>query len=109
MPTLHFLHVAIWASLIEMGGSLIIVAYCLAALLMLLRSRAVGIVSARLLIAQGVLTGLNFKLAGTLLKTLLLVSWRQILIFTAIFALRTLLKRLFIWEQTHLRQHAALS
>jgi len=109
MPTLHFLHVAIWASLIEMGGSLIIVAYCLAALLMLLRSRAVGIVSARLLIAQGVLTGLNFKLAGTLLKTLLLVSGRQILIFTAIFALRTLLKRLFIWEQTHLRQHATLS
>jgi len=109
MPTLHFLHVAIWASLIEMGGSLIIVAYCLAALLMLLRSRAVGIVSARLLIAQGVLTGLNFTLAGTLLKTLLLVSWRQILIFTAIFALRTLLKRLFIWEQTHLRQHATLS
>ncbi len=92
-----------------MGGSVIIVAYCLAALLTLLRLRAVGIVSARLLVAQGVLTGLSFELAGTLLKTLLLVSWRQILIFTAIFALRTLLKRLFVWEQTHLRHHATIS
>ncbi len=109
MPTLRLLHVDIWASLIEMGGSVVIVAYCLAALLTLLRSRAVGIVSARLLIAQGVLTGLSFKLAGTLLKTLLLVSWRQILIFTAIFALRILLKRLFVWEQTHLRHHATIS
>lgn len=108
MPALHLLHIDIWASIIEMGGSAIIVAYCLAALLTLLRSRAVGIVSARLLIAQGVLTGLNFKLAGTLLKMLLLISWRQILIFAAIFALRTLLKRLFIWEQTHLRQHATV-
>ncbi|MDQ2786347.1 MAG: DUF1622 domain-containing protein [Chloroflexota bacterium] len=109
MPTLHLLHFDIWASIIEMGGSVIIVAYCLAALLTLLRLRAVGIVSARLLVAQGVLTGLSFELAGTLLKTLLLVSWRQILIFTAIFALRTLLKRLFVWEQTHLRHHATIS
>lgn len=89
-----------------MGGALIIVAYCAAALLTLLRARTAGIVRARLLVAQGVLTGLGFKLAGTLLKTLLLVSWRQILVFAAIFALRTLLKRLFVWEQTRLRQHA---
>jgi uncharacterized membrane protein len=108
MLSLHLLRIDIWAGLIEMGGSLIIVAYVLAALLTLLRSRTVGITHARLLIAQGVLTGLSFKLASTLLKTILLVTWHQILIFAAIFALRTLLKRLFVWEQTHLRHYTTI-
>lgn len=106
MPSLYPLRIDIWAGIIELGGSLIIVAYVLAALLTLLRARTAGIVHARLLVAQGVLTGLSFKVAGTLLKTLLLVTWHQILVFAAIFALRTLLKRLFVWEQTHLRQRA---
>ncbi len=108
MPSLRLLRIDIWAGSIEMGGSLIIVAYVLAAVWTLLRSRTTGITHARLLVAQGVLTGLSFKLAGTLLKTLLLVSWQQILVFAAIFALRTVLKRLFVWEQTHLQQRATI-
>ncbi len=101
MPSLPLLRFDIWVVVIELIGSLIIVGYCVAALITLLRPR--GMTSARLLIAQGVLTGLSFKLAGTLLKTMLLVSWNQILLFVAIFALRTALKRLFLWEQGRLR------
>lgn len=58
--------------------------------------------AARLLIAEGVLTALNFKVAATLLKTLELHTWPQIGMFAAIFALRTLLKRFFIWERDRL-------
>ncbi len=108
MPSLHPFRIDIWAAIIEMGGALVIVAYVFAALLTLFRTRTAGIVQARLLVAQGVLTGLSFKVAGTLLKTLLLVTWHQILVFAAIFALRTLLKRLFVWEQTHLRQQTTI-
>jgi uncharacterized membrane protein len=108
MLSLRLLRIDIWAGLIEMGGSLIIAAYALAALLTLLRTRTTGIARARLLIAQGVLTGLSFKLAGTLLKTILLVTWHQILVFATIFVLRTVLKRLFVWKQTHLRQYTTI-
>jgi hypothetical protein len=104
IPSLHPLHLDLWAGMIQIGGSLIIIVYACAALLILLRRRASGIVAARLLIAHGVLTGLGFTLAGTLLKMILLVMWHGILIFAVIFDFRTLLKRLFVWEQTHFQQ-----
>lgn len=85
---------------IEFIGALIIVAYVIAALITLVRSGS--IVQARLVAADGVITGLSFKLAGTLLKTLLIHTWSQILIFVIIFALRTILKRLFMWEKARL-------
>ncbi|HEY4036334.1 MAG TPA: DUF1622 domain-containing protein [Ktedonobacteraceae bacterium] len=50
----------------------------------------------------GVVTGLSFKLAGTLLKTIQLHTWQQILMFVAIFTLRTVLKRVFTWERERL-------
>jgi len=59
---------------------------------------------ARLQGATGAVTGLSFKLAGTLLKTIQLHTWQQIFMFIAIFTLRTLLKRVFIWEQERLQQ-----
>ena len=96
-----------WVVIIEMVGSLIIVGYCAAALATLIRSRGRGIRAARLLIADGVISGLGYKLAGTLLKTVLLVSWHQILMFAAIFALRTVLKRLFAWERERLKEDAS--
>lgn len=107
MQPLGLFRFDVWVVAIEMVGSLIIVGYCAAALATLIRSRGRGIRSARLLIADGVITGLGFKLAGTLLKTILLVSWHQILMFTAIFALRTVLKRLFAWEQRRLKEDAS--
>lgn len=107
MPSLRLFRFDIWVLAIEMTGSLIIVGYCAAALVALIRSRDRGIMRARLLVAQGVITGLSFKLAGALLKTILLVSWRQILMFAVIFGLRTVLKRLFVWEQRRLTARSA--
>ena len=99
-----FFNFTIWASIIEFIGALLIVAYMFVALLVLLRTR--DVVSARLLVADGVITGLSFKLAGTLLKTIELRTWQQMLMFIAIFALRTLLKRLFTWERVRLQQRS---
>ncbi len=101
---LGWLHLDLWIAAIEAVGALIIAAYCGAAIVT--RARGRGVMAARLLIGQGALTGLGYKLAATLLKTILLLSWQQIAMFAAIFALRTLLKRLFVWEQGRLGTRA---
>ncbi|MFC4455781.1 DUF1622 domain-containing protein [Deinococcus sonorensis] len=94
--------------LIEAVGSLYVVGYAVAALLTLLRGQAgTRITAARLLVAEGALAGLNFKVAATLLRTIELHSWPEIGMFVAVFALRTLLKRVFSWEQRRLRADAA--
>ena len=92
----------LWATTIEFIGALLIVAYILAALVTLIRTHEVT--RARLIVADGVITGLSFKLAGTLLKTIQLQTWQQILMFVAIFALRYILKRLFVWERERLQR-----
>lgn len=92
------------AVLIEFGGSLVVVANCLRAMLILALDHAGhGIVRARLLVADGVIAALGFKTAATLLKILELQNWTAILSFAAIFALRTLVKRVLSWEVHHLR------
>jgi len=90
------------ASLIEFIGAMLIVGYMLAALIMLIHTR--NVVAARLLVADGAIAGLSFKLAGTLVKTIVLHTWQQILMFVIIFALRIILKRLFTWERTRLQK-----
>ena len=90
-----------WATVIEFIGALLIVGYILIALVTLVRTRDVG--QARYLVATGIIAGLSFKLAGTLLKLLQLHTWQQIMMFAAIFVLRTVLKRFFVWEQTRLK------
>lgn len=90
----------LWASIIEFIGALLIVGYIVAALLALLRRRSIR--QARLLVTDGVLYALSFKVAGTLLKTIELQSWQQILMFVAILALRTALKYVFQWERAEL-------
>jgi uncharacterized membrane protein len=97
MFTSDLLDLAFWAALIEFVGALLIISYLLLALWPLLRTREVQ--STCLQAATGVVTGLSFKLAATLLKTIQLQTWQQILVFTAIFALRTVLKRVLTWEQ----------
>jgi len=82
-------------------GSLIIAGYVLAAIWLL--GRGHGFIRARLAVAQGALYGLAFKVAATLLKTIVLHSLNAIAIFAVIFALRTLIKRVFAWEQGRLR------
>jgi len=91
----------LWAALIEFVGGLLIVGYILVALYTVLRSG--NIMRARLIVADGAITGLSFKVAGTLLKTITIHTWQQILMFLAIFALRTVLKRFFTWERGRLQ------
>ncbi len=90
------------ATIIEFIGALLICAYMLTARVVLVRTST--IITARLLVADGAIIGLSFKLAGTLVKTIELHTWQQILMFVAIFALRIILKRLFTWERTHLQK-----
>ncbi len=91
-----------WAAAIELVGGLIITGYVVASLWVVARRRAP--VRARLLVAEGVIAGLSFKLAGTLLKTILIQSWEQLAMFVAIFALRFVLKRFFVWDVARARQ-----
>ncbi len=98
------LNFSLWATIIEFLRALLIVFYPLRACLALLVQR--NITLAWFLVAEGAISGLSFKLAGTLLRTLALQTWQQILMFVTIFALRTVLKRVFAGEQTHLHQQA---
>jgi uncharacterized membrane protein len=59
---------------------------------------------ARLLVADGAIMGLSFKVAATLLKTIGLRSWNQIAMFAAILALRTVIKAEFGWQTKVHRQ-----
>ncbi|GCE30239.1 hypothetical protein KDA_57230 [Dictyobacter alpinus] len=94
--------VSIWASIIDFLGALLIVAYMLFALVGLLRTKDIS--RARIVVTDGIIAGLNFKLAGTLLRTIGLQSWHQILMFLAILMIRTILKKFFSWEQARLQQ-----
>jgi hypothetical protein len=84
------------AAVIDFGGSLLLVGYLVAAVRTAWRA---GPVAARHAVADGAVTALGFKAAGTLLKTIELRTWEQILAFVAVLALRTILKRVFAAEQ----------
>lgn len=64
---------------------------------------------ARMIIADGVLAALSFSVAGTLLKTIGLESWEQIRMFAFVLLLRTLLKRVFQWEQRTLGRRVGVA
>ncbi|WP_126577895.1 DUF1622 domain-containing protein [Tengunoibacter tsumagoiensis] len=89
-----------WAEIIEFVGALVIIGYIVAALIALIRR--LDIHQARLLVIDGVINSLSFKVAGSLLKTIELRTWQQILMFVAIAALRIILKRVFVWERAEL-------
>lgn len=88
------------ATVIEFGGALIVALAVVRALWALLSGA--GVDRARLLVIGGVIGALGFKTAATLLKALELQSWRAIGAFAAIFTLRTVIKRLFVWERARL-------
>ena len=85
------------ACLIEFAGALGIAGWCAAAAVSLPLHRSPG--RAQALVIEGSLWGLGLKTAASLLKTLVVHDWNGILAFAAILALRTVLKRLFTWEQ----------
>ena len=93
------------ALVIEFGGSLLVVSGCVRGLMALGRSRGsqAGIIRARLLVADSVIGAMGFKTAATLLKTIELQTWDAIFVFTATLALRTLVKRVLVWEDGRLR------
>ena len=101
MPISDILHFDFGILLIELVGSLLLMRYVIAAVILLIRGGKIE--SVQYLIADGAIIALNFKLAGTLLKTIELKSWQQISIFSIIFLLRTLLKRLFTWESAQIQ------
>jgi hypothetical protein len=75
-----------------------VIAVHLAAALVIL-GRTGSIPRARLAAADGILAGLGFITAASLLRTIDLHTWNQIALFTVILTLRVLLKRLFAWER----------
>ncbi len=79
-----------------MTSALVVFGYCAAAFLTVVRhgdrSRAHS------LVAQGAVLGLSIKVVAALLKTLELQTWNQIGLFLVIFALKTLLKKIFVAE-----------
>lgn len=102
MPISDILNFDLGILLIELIGSLLLMRYVIAAVILLLRGG--NIERVQYLIADGAIIALNFKLAGTLLKTIELKTWQQIAIFSIIFLLRTLLKRLFTWESDQIQR-----
>jgi hypothetical protein len=66
-----------------------------------------GVIVARLLVAEGVIGGPGVTTAATLLQTIGLRTWHQILMFTLVLSLRILLKKLFVNEKEHLFQNPA--
>jgi uncharacterized membrane protein len=91
-----------WVVLIQFGAALLISGYAAAAIGALVRTREID--RARLIMADGVIAGLSLLVVGALLRMITLESWEDIGLFAAIFGMRTLLKRLFVWEEARLRR-----
>ncbi len=94
-----------WGLALQLTSAVVITGFVAVALVSLSLGR--GVIRARLLVAEGVIGGLGVMTAATLLRTIGLRTWHQILMFTLILSLRILLKRLFIWEKQRLFQSPA--
>ena len=94
-----------WGLGLQLAGAVVITGFVAGALVSLSLGR--GVIRARLLVAEGVIGGLGIMTAATLLRTIGLRTWHQILMFTLILFLRILLKKLFVWEKQRHFQNAA--
>ena len=91
------------AVLIEFGGGLIAVTGCARGFAAIAASGGSHAGLRRsLLVADGIVAALGYKTAATLLKTLELQTWNAILMFAAVLALRTVVKRVLVWEKGRL-------
>ncbi len=88
-------------TLVDVAAAIVVFYYVAAALWAILRG--LGDDVARLKIAQGVLSALGFSVAGSLLKIIALQTWPQIRLFAFVFLLRTVLKRVFAWEELRIQ------
>jgi Ca2+/Na+ antiporter len=98
---------AFLVALVELLGACIIGAHVVWALTALLRSR--NIVHARLIVADGAILGLSCKVIASVLRTIMLKSWKQILFFAITLCLRTLMKKMFKWEMGHVQRRLRLT
>jgi uncharacterized membrane protein len=94
-----------WIAVIQFGAAVLIAGYAAAAVATLVRTRNVE--RARLVMADGVVTGLSVLVIGALLRMIILESWQDIGLFAVTLGLRTLLKQLFVWEEAHIARRAA--
>jgi hypothetical protein len=94
-----------WGLALQLMSAVVITGFSAAAMVSLGLGR--GVLRARLLVAEGVIGGLGLMTAATLLRTIGLRTWRQILMFALILSLRILLKKLFVWEKGRLRENPA--
>jgi hypothetical protein len=78
---------------IEILSSVIIFSYCVAGFVIFMNGR--DRLRIQIIVANGTLLGMNLKLVGALLKTIELQTWNQLALFVVIFALRTIVKKVF--------------
>jgi hypothetical protein len=69
-----------WGLALQLAGAFVITGFVVATLVTLSLGR--GVLQARLRVAEGVIGGLGVMTAATLLRTIGLRAWHQILIFT---------------------------
>lgn len=105
MPSFGQSFIAGTGSIVDLAAALVIAYYALWAILGILQKK--GSDTARLRIAQGVLIALGFSLAGTLLRTIALQTWRGIRAFVFIYVLRLFLKRVFTGEEKAILKRTA--
>lgn len=92
--------IGVGVTLIDFGGAVIVTIYCVLGLWVVLRERDPA--KARYLVATGALSGLTFKLAATLLQTLVVASWSQVGMLAFVVGLKTVLKWTFVRERGRL-------
>jgi hypothetical protein len=78
---------------IEIVSSVIIFGYCAAGFAFFISGKDGFTI--KTLVANGTLLSMNLKLVGALLKTIELQTWNQLALFVVIFALRTIIKKVF--------------
>lgn len=94
-----------WGLALQLVSAVVITGFVIGALVSL--SFGHGVLRARLLVAEGVIGGLGVMTAATLLRTIGLRTWQQILMFTLTLCVRILLKKLFVWQKQRLFENPA--
>lgn len=86
--------------IVQVFGSLILAAFVASAWFSLAIRH--NLERARLFVADGVIACLTLMTVATVLRTISIRNWPQVLSLTLVLFLRILLKRLFVWEKSKL-------
>ena len=105
MSSNQLLDFTAWGLGLQLASAVVITGFVAVALVSL--SLGHGVIRARLLVAEGVIGGLGVMTAATLLRTIGLHTWHQILMFALVLFLRILLRKLFVREKERLSQDPA--